>query len=518
MNGEAGVGHEHGGGAAGKVGGAFEFLLLRLPGVAKPIQRRSFKEKMKWTGIMLLSYFALGQIPVWGISQVGLSRFRELEALLGASFGSIVTLGIGPIVTASIILQLVVGSKIWNIDLNDTHGRIIFQGTQKLLAFLFTVIEAMAYTLFGALQPASFAPTILLAIIAQLTIGGWLIIFMDEVVSKWGFGSGVSLFIVASVAKQIFISAFSFEMIGQFPAGRVLGFISSIAQGAPEWSFLLPIISTVAVFAIVVYAQAMRVEIPLAFGAFRGFGRKWPLRFIYTSNIPVILTAALAINLRIWAQLAGQRGASWLGQVNSQGNVVGGLVYFLTPPNFVGIQVFSLILFLAVIAGFIIAYYAFKEKPIQVVAAFGVIGTAAAFYVTNSFYGMPPVIEAVRAVTYMLFFIFASVMFAIFWVNTAGMDAHSVANQIQRAGLQIPGFRRDPRIIEHVLNRYIPPLTVLGSAFVGFLAAFANFTDALAAGTSILLAVMIVYQLYEELAYQHLEDMHPILRKFIERG
>ena len=96
------------------------------------------------------------------------------------------------------------------------------------------------------------------------------------------------------------------------------------------------------------------------------------------------------------------------------------------------------------------------------------------------------------------------------------MDASSQAKKIIQSGLQIPGFRKDQRILEKLLNRYIWPLTIMGAITVGFLAAFADLTGALSRGTGILLTVMIVYKLYEDIARQHMVDMHPMLRKFME--
>jgi preprotein translocase subunit SecY len=95
------------------------------------------------------------------------------------------------------------------------------------------------------------------------------------------------------------------------------------------------------------------------------------------------------------------------------------------------------------------------------------------------------------------------------------MDAKSVAEQISSIGMQIPGYRSDIRIIESVLQRYIPALTILGGMSVGFLAAFADFTNALGTGTGLLLSTMIVQQLYEDIAVHHMEDMHPAFRKFM---
>jgi preprotein translocase subunit SecY len=83
------------------------------------------------------------------------------------------------------------------------------------------------------------------------------------------------------------------------------------------------------------------------------------------------------------------------------------------------------------------------------------------------------------------------------------------------SGLQIPGFRKDVRVLERMLARYIWPLAVVGSLAVGLLAAVADLTGALGSGTGILLTVMIVYNLYQSIAQQHVEDMNPMMRKFM---
>jgi preprotein translocase subunit SecY len=110
----------------------------------------------------------------------------------------------------------------------------------------------------------------------------------------------------------------------------------------------------------------------------------------------------------------------------------------------------------------------------------------------------------------------ACVIFSWFWMQTSGMDSASQAKNILDSGLQIPGFRKDQRVLERLLDRYIPALTVMGALAVGMLAAIADLAGALANGTGILLTVMIVYQLYEEIAKQHMMDMNPMLRKFIK--
>ena len=125
-------------------------------------------------------------------------------------------------------------------------------------------------------------------------------------------------------------------------------------------------------------------------------------------------------------------------------------------------------------------------------------------------------IDLAHALVYILFMVGGAVLFSIFWVQTSGMDAKSQARQIMSSGLQIPGFRRDPRVLEQILSRYIMPLTIMGAIAVGILAASADLLGALSRGTGILLTVMIIYNLYESIAHQHMMDMHPALRRFME--
>jgi preprotein translocase subunit SecY len=452
-----------------------------LPEVRGPKQKRlPFKEKLKWTLIVLILFFVMGFVPLFGLGENSLQRFEFLSIILGASFGSIISLGIGPLVTSSIVLQLLSGTGILNLDMNSTEGRKKFQGLQKILGIFFVVFEAGIYVLMGGLAPAAaLAGTpiysqLQMVLIFQLILGGIVIMFMDEVISKWGFGSGISLFIAGGVAQQIFIRAFNFLPSPTNPdiaAGAIPALFQSLSLGdlTTAGLQLAAVISTIAVFLICVYGQAMKVEIPLSFGKVRGYGMRWPLNFFYTSNIPVILVAALMANIQLFATLLENWGYPILGTF-SGGTPISGLVYWLSSPN---------ILQNVITGGFSIS----------------MLG---------------------QALIYVLIFVIGSVVFSIFWMQTANMDAASQAKQIMSSGLQIPGFRRDERVLEKILSRYIWPLTVVGGAAVGLLAALADLTGALSQGTGILLAVMIVYKLYEEIAKQHMMDMHPSLRKMME--
>jgi len=457
-----------------------------IPSVTKPTYKQSFNTRMMWVGIALLAYLALSHISVFGIGKTPeLESLMIYQTLLGAKFGSLMTLGIGPIVTAGILLQLLVGSKIINWDMSKPEGRSKFQTWDKFLAIILCFVEGGAFVFFGAIPAAGGLPVVILVML-QLAAGGILAILLDEVVSKWGFGSGISLFIAAGVASQIFVGFFSpFVANGRY-IGNVIGLIVTITQSSAflmALSYLLPILTTIIVFMIVIYVQDVRIDIPLAFTSMRGFGRTWSLKLLYTSNIPVILTAALIANLQLMGTFglpATKQGCSslgcWFADYGEGGRIQGGIVYFLSSPR-------------------------------------GLLGDVITFLTGNP---VPDInLELLRGLTYLIFLSASAMLFSIFWVSTSGMDSNSVADQLDGIGMRIPGYRPDKKTIAGVLEKYIPSLAVMGGLAVGLIAALADFTGAIGTGTGILLTVMIIYNYYEELSAQKLDDAHPLVKKVL---
>lgn len=468
-----------------------------LPAIEKPTYKQSLNRKLMWTGACLVLYFMLsshlfGQI--YGVNPEVTKRFQTLEMLLGSTFGTLMTLGIGPIVTGSILLQLLVGAKIINWDLKEKEDKEKFHVTQKILSILFTIIEAFVFVVSGAIQPVSYTAFNLTIIIVQLAIGGLIVLMMDEIISKYGIGSGISLFIAAGVINQVFISVFSpcvigttgctFPTSGTEPVGRLWAFFTNIASGYtyPAIAALIPIISTLVVVLIVVYAQSITVDIPLAFSAVRGFGRRWSLNLFYTSNMPVILAAALIANIELFGGMIAKplpsdptTSCGLLGcfttSVQGGNQPISGIVYYLSTPR----------------GNLIIDFMN------------GVI---------NGQY-------LLKIFTYTIFLVAACIIFSIFWVSTSGMDAESVAEQITSIGMQIPGYRKNPKIIKSVLDRYITPLAFLGGASIGLLAAFADIIGAFGSGTGILLTVTILYGMQQQLKTEEIETAHPLVKKII---
>ncbi|HEX9909074.1 MAG TPA: preprotein translocase subunit SecY, partial [Thermoplasmata archaeon] len=189
----------------------------RIPAVTRPEGHVHFRTKMSWIILILVLYFAMTNVAIYGLNaETGVDLFSQYRAILAGAQFSLMHLGIGPIVTGSIIMQLFVGAKIINLNLKDDDDKAVYQGTQKMLVLIMIVVESVPQV-YGFMEPsdkfignlggwplitpAGWAKTI---IVLQLVVGSYLVFLMDEVVSKWGIGSGISLFICAGVAQAIF--------------------------------------------------------------------------------------------------------------------------------------------------------------------------------------------------------------------------------------------------------------------------------------------------------------------------
>ncbi len=467
-----------------KVEDVISKIIRFIPTVERPKYRQPFKVRLKWTLTVLLLYLFLAFIPIYGVEPATYEQFRFFEMILGSRFGSLITLGIGPIVTAGIILQLLVGSKVIDWDLTKPEDRKKFEAWDKLLAVIFCFVEGFAYVFTNAIPAVGFNK-ILAGL--QLAIGGLLVILLDDIVSKWGIGSGVSLFIAAGVCNQIFIRlfspfpvtcrAFQFEACIPSKLNPPAGLIWNLFSFETFHDLainLIPIISTILVFLLVVFLQGVAVQIPLMFAGLRGFGRPWFLKLLYTSNIPVILAAALLANLQLLGRIGlksyGDISCSFLACYDRNGRIMGGPLFYLSSPR---------------------------------------------NFLRDAFLGNITAKDVIRAITYITYLIIMCTIFSVFWVNTSGMDPKSVAEQLVAMGLHIPGFRRSEKVVSSVLERYIPKLAVLGGIFIGLLAGIADLLGAIGTGTGILLTVMILYNYYEMLKTERKEELPGFVKKII---
>lgn len=497
----------------------FKPISDRLPAVSRPEGHVHFRTKMMWVLVVLLVYFVMTNVYIYGLDRGStMDLFAQYRTIMAGASGSLLQLGIAPIVTASIIMQLFVGAKIIKLDLTDSDDKACYQSVLKLLVLFMIVFEAVPQV-FGFLVPSDTAVGKFGSggakslIVLQLFLGSYIVFLMDEVVSKWGIGSGISLFIAAGVAESLFTGTLNWHAVnpgealsvGNPPAGTIPKAIYIIANTSPgemssfgyeyillgEPNPLIALIGTIAIFLLVAYMESSRIELPLSHGKARGARGRYPIKLIYASNIPVILMSALLANISMFALLFYSNGTlsqipilggnGYLGffEPNST-QAAGGLAWYLSAPTGVTSWLLPIV------------------NP----------GTY--------FNGHTPLMNLMHVVIYFSIMVLGSILFAKFWVQTTNMGPRAVASQIQKSGMQIPGFRRDPRVLERVLERYIPAVTVLSGAIVGALAAFADLigTTGHASGTGVLLTVGIIINFYEAMGREQMMEMHPVMRGF----
>ena len=191
-----------------------------LPEIPKPEIKPSLNERFVWTGIALIAYLVMATTPLYGFGGPNSQQdqLAFLRVVFASTQGTLMELGIGPIVTSGLILQLLVGSDIIKLDMSDSADRAIFGSATKLLTIIVIVGESLAYILGGALGPACtstlttgcLTPNQDMVIFVQLFIASLLVLLLDELIQKgWGIGSGVSLFILAGVCQTVVWYTFS---------------------------------------------------------------------------------------------------------------------------------------------------------------------------------------------------------------------------------------------------------------------------------------------------------------------
>jgi len=482
-----------------------EPVLTRMPSVRRPEGHVPFRRKLGWTAGILVLYFFLTNVMLFGLAEgQGTDIFGQFRSILAGEMGSLMQVGIGPIVTASIVLQLLGGADLLGLDTqNNPRDQVLYQGLQKFLVIVMTALTAFPMVFAGDFLPADPAiaaslglstDILMWLLFLQVFVGGILILYMDEVVSKWGIGSGIGLFIIAGVSQQILGGLISTPNFGgewgiiptwvrmlfgweEVPSLLTPQGIEALFITQAE---LLAIFTTIAIFVIVVYAESVRVEIPLSNARVKGARGRFPVKLIYASVLPMILVRALQMNVQFIGRILDNQWAGMpaaIGTYDGDGQVTGGLFYYLAP-----IQTPDDWMWFA------------GATPI----------------------GDPEIWQIMLRVSIDLtVMIVGGAIFAIFWVKTTNMGPEATAQQIHGSGMQIPGFRRNTQSMERVLEQYIPQVTVIGGALVGVLAVGANMFGTIGGvtGEGLLLTVSITYKLYEQIAEEQLMEMHPMMRK-----
>ena len=217
------------------------------------------------------------------------------------------------------------------------------------------------------------------------------------------------------------------------------------------------------------------MDIPIVSTKYRGFTAVYPIKLLYTSNIPVILASALLANAvfigqMLWANYNPENANpvfNYIAQFDPQSSQspTGGILYYITAPRTF-------------------------EHALQ---------------------------DPLRTVVYVIFWTGIVTVFGRLWVELGGLSPKSAAKNLLDADVQVPGFRRTQSSVQTLLNKYIPAVTIAGGIIIGLLAAVSNVLSVFGTGIGILLMVDILVNYYNLLIREQVDVHMPKLASLLGR-
>ncbi|CAF9915376.1 MAG: translocon subunit [Alectoria fallacina] len=420
----------------------------------------------------------MSQMPLYGIVSSDTSDpLYWLRMMLASNRGTLMELGITPIISSGMVFQLLAGTHLIDVNLDLQTDRQLYQTAQKLSKPKLT-LAAMVYVLTGLYgQPADLGAGVCVLLVVQLCLSGLIVILLDELLQKgYGLGSGISLFIATNICESIVWKALSPTTIntGRGPEfeGAIIALFHLLLtwpnkQRALQEAFyrqnlpnIMNLLATLLVFAAVIYLQGFRVEIPVKSSRQRGMRGSYP---VSTSNMPIMLQSALSSNIFLLSQMLYSRFSD---------NLLVKLLGVWEP----------------------------REGSAQLYASGGV-----AYYSRKADSEMskmsPPlnfteaILDPVKTAIYIVFMLTACALFSKTWIEVSGAAPRDVAKQLKEQGLVMSGHREQSMYRE--LKRIIPTAAAFGGACIGALSVASDLMGALGSGTGILLAVTIIYGYFE---------------------
>ncbi|MGC8975300.1 MAG: preprotein translocase subunit SecY [Thermoprotei archaeon] len=449
-----------------------------VPSTPRPARKPELGKRLLYTFFVLLAFYVMSSTYAFPLSAYPNIQGLQLPTLINVIFasqsGSLTQLGIGPLVTAGLIIQILVGAKLIDLDLTDPEDRRLFTQSQKGLALLIAIVEGLGFALYYRLNMF-----LTMALFLQFLAGALILMVLDEAMQKgYGIGSGVSLFILAGIARTILWSMFAPVTIsGTDQYYGIIPYIVSVFQGrvldmnrlvfgivvTNSGNLTVPsLIGFIAFFALVmviVYLQDMKVNIPITSHRMPGIKSGMPLQFLYVSNIPILLVGILFSDMILFYRLASSylTGVPWLI------NVFSTAVHYLNPPS----------------------------SMLEIV------------------------VDPVRVSIYAVLLVGLAVLFGLMWVEVAGLNPSAQAENLVKSGLLIPGHRSNPKAFEVVLSKYIYPLAILSSIIVALITLVADIFGVYSSGMGILLAVGILQQFYAQITYERALEAYPLLKRLL---
>ena len=289
----------------------------------------------------LVIFRLLATIPIPGVDTNVLNEFFNNNQFLGLlnifSGGglanlSIVMLGVGPFITASIIMQLmtVMSPKIKSLYTEEGEaGRAKFTQYSRLLTLPLAILQGFGFlTLLKSQGVLTGLSTFDFGVNVVLVVAGsMLLMWIGELITEYGIGNGVSIIIfagiVATLPSTVSQLAFSFDP-SQLPL--YIGF-----------SF----VALAIIYAVVVMTEAER-PVPITYAkqsrggsTYGGSSSYLPLRLNQAGVIPIIFALSILLFPQMLLNILSAFELSWVAGANEavtaifNNQFIYGAIYFV---------------------------------------------------------------------------------------------------------------------------------------------------------------------------------------------
>jgi preprotein translocase subunit SecY len=358
-------------------------------------------------------------------------------------------------------LQIAAGPKMLKLDLSNPKDQTFYVNLQKLFVFCIVVLTSYVYTVGFYMPDPAIADRLNVSLqfissllFLQLCIGGILIYYMEEVVSRWGIGSGVGLFIVASVSEQL---------------------VTGLINGVPDQSswavgvYIVALITTFLLFLAVLYLEGAEIDLPPSRDSNGGVGQiRSPVKILHFFSIIAVPLVFLNIGrylpeiIQALGSLLYSRGYTLLGEYNL--NVpVSGLLYYLDP-------IYGPWDWVPALMGSIYPGVAGWQLVVRLVVNLGII-------------------------------VLGSLLSVWIWIKLSpGLDRRDIEQMIGDSDLQIGENGERTKALLRTIAAYTPGIAIASCGLFSILLAVATLFGTLGAvgAGRLILAVSIVYGAYEE--------------------
>lgn len=281
------------------------------------------RKRILITLFIFLIFRILAHIPLPGVDLIGLRQFFETNQVLGflnlfsgGSIGrfSLVMLGVGPYITASIIFQLltVVVPSFEALSKEGEYGRQKLNQYTRYATIPIGFIEA--YGLMRLLGSQGVVieinPFITILTLVSATAGTMILMWLGEIISERGIGNGISLLIALGIVAGIPVQIQA--TIRLFEATNIINLLAFV------------VIAIVAIVFIVWMTEGER-RLPVAY-ARRIVGRRTlggvetylPVKVNTAGVIPIIFAASVMIFPGVIGQFLGTARSEWLANFGTK--------------------------------------------------------------------------------------------------------------------------------------------------------------------------------------------------------